>query len=145
MSFSQCQDLEFMFNGYFPPFNIRAEVFDTSFSFFFCQALTCRSPSNIKDGGNMIENHCLGDIKVTFHHVSDISRVPFQFGKSLASSLGSLMNCNQQTISLNTFCHDPGVASRSPHLFAPDGSQNILGLGFLHHMLPLSSILMPSY
>ena len=77
MSFSQCQGLEFMFNGYFPPFDIRAEVFDTSFSFFFCQALTCRSPSDIKNGSNMIKDHRLSDINVIFHHVGDIGGVPF--------------------------------------------------------------------
>ena len=98
-AFSQHQGLKLPFDGYFPPFNIGAKMFDTSLSFFLCQALTCRSSANIVDSGNMIENHHLHDIKVIPHHINNSCRVPFCFGKNLVSSPGGLMNCNQQAIS----------------------------------------------
>ena len=99
MAFSQCQGLKLPFNSYFPPFDIGAKMFDTSLSFFLCQALTCRSSANIENSGNMIKNHCFLDIEVIPHHIDNCCRVPFHFGKSLASSPGGLMNGNQQAIS----------------------------------------------
>ena len=94
-AFSQCQGLKLPFNGYFPPL----DIFDTSLSFFLCQALTCRSSANIEDSGNMIKNHYLHAIKVIPHYIDNSCRVPFCFGKSPASSPGGLMNCNQPAIS----------------------------------------------
>ena len=114
MSLSQCQSLKFTFTGYFPPFDVRAKVFNTSLGFFLHQALTCRSPSDIKDGSNMIKDHHLSDIEVVFHHVNNISRVPPQFEKSPVSFLGSLINCNQQTIS------SPSIHSVVIPEWAPD-------------------------
>ena len=71
MAFSQHQGLRLPFNGYFPPFNVEAKMFNTSFSFFLCQALTCRSSANIEDSGNMINNHCLHDIQVIPQHIDN--------------------------------------------------------------------------
>ena len=99
MAFSQSQGLKLPFDGYFPPFNIGAKMFNTSFSFFLCQALTWGKSANIEDSGNMIENHCLCDIEVIPHHMNNSCRVPFRIGKSPASSSGDLVNCDQQAIS----------------------------------------------
>ena len=98
-AFSQHQGLKLPFDAYFPPFYIGAKMFDTSLSYFLCQALTCRSSANIEDSGNMIENHHLHDIQVIPHHINNSCRVPFCFGKSPASFPGGLMNRNQQAIS----------------------------------------------
>ena len=99
MAFSQCQGLKLPVDDYFPPFDIGSKMFDTSLSFFLCQALTCRSLVNIEDIGNMIKNHHLHDIEVIPHHINNSCRVSFHFGKSLVSSPCGLMNCNQQAIS----------------------------------------------
>ena len=99
MAFSQHQGLKLPFNGYFPPLDIGAKMFNTSLSFFLCQALTCRSSANIEDSSNMIKNHHLCDIDVIPHHIDNSCRVPFHFGKSPASSPGGLVNCDQQAIS----------------------------------------------
>ena len=59
---SQCEGLEFPFDCHTPLFDIRAKVFDTGLILFFCQALASRTPSNIEDGCDVIQDNILGDI-----------------------------------------------------------------------------------
>ena len=62
LTLSQCEGLEFLFDCHTPPFDIRAKVFDTGLSLFFCQALASRMPSNMEDGRDVIQDNSLGDI-----------------------------------------------------------------------------------
>ena len=127
-AFSQCQGLKLPFDDNFPPFETGAKMFNTSFSFFLCQALTCRSSANMEDGNNMMENHRLHDIKFIPHLIDNSCRVPFYFGKSPVSSPGGLMNCNQQAIS------SPGIHSIMILEWVPD---HLICLNLLEIETPL--------
>ena len=68
---SQCEGSEFPFDCHMPPFNIRAKVFDTGLSIFFCQALASGMPSNIKDGSDVIQDNSLSENQVIPHQVNN--------------------------------------------------------------------------
>ena len=74
LALSQCEGLEVSFDCHTPPFNIRAEMFDTGLGLFFCQAFASQMPSNIEDGHGVIQENSLGEI--VLHQVDNTGQIP---------------------------------------------------------------------